>query len=275
MTLVNGEPQDSISAHDRGLAYGDGVFRTLAVCDGKAQCWQRQFAKLSDDCGRLGIPSPAESLLRAEVAQVAQYLALGAVKIIVTRGQGERGYVTPSQPHPTRIVTGAPMPQFPPRNFDEGINVRLCELRLADQPRLAGIKHLNRLENVLARAEWSDPAISEGLLRDQRDNLIEGVASNLFIVVGGVLVTPDLSRCGVAGVTRERILAWADDNAMPTEVRDIPQAELLAAEEVMICNSLIGIWQVREIGSMGANGKRWERGTHTPTIRHYLTEYHV
>jgi len=290
MILVNGEPQDSISANDRGLAYGDGVFRTLAVRDGKAQCWQRHFAKLCDDCRRLDIPSPAEPSLRAEVAQVARDLALGVVKIIVTRGQGERGYAKPSQQHPTRIVMGTTMPPYPAGNFNEGIKVRLCELRLADQPRLAGIKHLNRLENVLARAEWNDSAISEGLLLDQRDNFIEGVTSNLFIVMRGVLVTPDLGRCGVAGVTRERILTWARDSAMPSEIRDIPLAELLTAEEVMICNSLIGVWQVREIATqqpdgscvpvvrplgVATSGKCWARGTLTPTIRQYLTECHV
>lgn len=269
MILVNGVEQASVSAHDRGLAYGDGVFRTLAVRDGQAQCWQRHFAKLCDDCRRLDIPQPGEQSLRAELDQVARELAFGVVKITVTRGQGERGYAMPSQPHPTRIVTGAPMPLYPAGNVDEGIKIRLCQLRLAEQPRLAGIKHLNRLENVLARAEWNDPGIAEGLLLDMRGNVIEGVTSNLFMLQRGVLVTPDLSRCGVAGVTRDRILAWAHECKMPSEIRDISFAELLAAEEVMVCNSLIGVWQVREI-----ENKRWEGGTCTLLIRQYLTDIH-
>jgi 4-amino-4-deoxychorismate lyase len=270
MILVNGEPQDTISANDRGLAYGDGVFRTLAVRGGKALCWRLHYAKLCGDCERLAIPAPDEGALLDDIASATQEMAECAVKIIVTRGAGERGYALPVQVRATRIVISSPLPAYPDKNATLGIKAQVCELRLADQPRLAGIKHLNRLENVLARAEWSDPSIAEGLLLDQYGNVIEGVASNLFIILRGVIVTPALSRCGVAGVTRDRILAWARDTAMPSEIREIPLAELLIAEEVMMCNSLIGVWQVREI-----DGKYWECGTHTLPIRKYLMERHA
>lgn len=269
MILVNGEPQDVISVGDRGLAYGDGVFRTLTASGGKPACWQRHFAKLCDDCRRLGIPPPAEQLLLSEVEQVARDGGPGVVKIIVTRGQGARGYALPQPPQTTRIVMGGAMPAYPEKNDCDGIRARLCELRLAEQPHLAGIKHLNRLENVLARAEWHDAAITEGLLLDLHGNLIEGVTSNLFIIRRGVLITPDLSRCGVAGVTRERILAWAQLTGVAYEIRDIPLDELWDAEELLVCNSLIGVWQVREIG-----GKHWERGGLTGRIRQFLAQSH-
>lgn len=269
MILINGLPEDKISVADRGLAYGDGVFRTLAARGGKPLCWRLHYVKLCGDCERLGIPAPEESILLDEISSVAQGRAEYAVKIIVTRGQGERGYALPVQANPTRIVIGSPLPVYPAGNAEEGIKARVCELRLADQPRLAGIKHLNRLENVLARAEWSNIQIAEGLLLDQRGNVIEGVMSNLFILRSGVLLTPDLSRCGVAGVTREHILAWADQAGIPAKIQEIPLDALWDAEEVMMCNSLIGVWQVREIE---ASGKTWERGKLTPLIRQSLIE---
>jgi len=254
LILVNGVLSKQITVTDRGLAYGDGVFRTLAVRSGRPLCWRLHYAKLRSDCERLGIPAPEESVLLNEIVSATQEKAECAVKIIVTRGEGERGYTWPAQPKPTRIVTTGPMPVYPAENAGEGIKARICELRLADQPRLAGIKHLNRLENVLARAEWNAPRIAEGLLLDQRGNLIEGVMSNLFLLRSGTLLTPDLSRCGVAGVTRERILAWADQTGMPAKIQEIPLDALWDAEEIMICNSLIGVWQIRKIE---AGGKTW------------------
>ncbi|MFA7240817.1 MAG: aminodeoxychorismate lyase [Sulfuricellaceae bacterium] len=270
MILINGIEEDKIAVTDRGLTYGDGVFRTLAARGGKPLCWRLHYAKLRGDCERLGIPAPGENILLDEIASVAQDMTECVIKIIVTRGQGTRGYTLPLPAQPTRIVIRSPLPNYPAENTDKGIKARICELRLADQPRLAGVKHLNRLENVLARAEWNDSRIAEGLLLDQHGNIIEGVMSNLFILRSGVLLTPDLSRCGVAGATRERILAWADQTGIPAKIQDIPLNTLWDAEEVMVCNSLIGVWQIREIDK---SGKIWERGTLTPSIREYLAKY--
>lgn len=269
MTLVNGQETGTIPVHDRGLAYGDGVFRTLAVRDGSLQCWDRHYAKLSADCARLALAVPDESILRRECRQVVRDTPDCVVKIIVTRGEGTRGYAIPAPTHPTRIVMHAALPRYPKENQHRGIKARRCGIRLAEQPILAGVKHLNRLENVLARAEWDDPTIAEGLLLDLHGNVIEGVMSNLFMVKQGVLTTPDLSRCGVAGVTRERIMDWARQAGMATEIRPVPFDELLNADECLLCNSLIGVWQVREL-----EGRQWARGTLVPTIREFLAKDH-
>ena len=109
---------------------------------------------------------------------------------------------------------------------------------------LAGLKHLNRLEQVLARAEWQDTAYAEGLLCDTSGRVIEGVFSNLFLIKDGELITPDLSRCGVAGVMRAEILQQAQSLGISQTVRDVSYAELVAADEVFVCNSLYGIWPV-------------------------------
>lgn len=245
--LVNGNPGDTISIRDRGLLYGDGVFRTLRAVHGKALHWPLHYRKLRHDCAALGIACPDFELLSAELEALLKQQADATVKLIVTRGQGMRGYMPAAGADPTRIWDVSPPPSYPSAYAISGVKIRLCNLRLSSQPRLAGIKHLNRLENVLAAAESSDPEVAEGLLLDVDGRVIEGTRSNLFIGVQGGLATPDLSRCGVAGVQRERVLDWAQQHGMAAEVRDIALEELLQADEVFLTNSIIGIWPVREL----------------------------
>jgi 4-amino-4-deoxychorismate lyase len=240
MILVNGQPSDRVDALDRGLAYGDGVFRTVRTAAGAPLWWRDQYAKLACDCAALALGCPDEAVLRDEVGRVAGGGAALA-KIILTRGAGMRGYAPPSGQTATRIVMGLPLPAHAHPESADGIAARWCTLRLARQPRLAGIKHLNRLENVLARAEWDDPAILEGILCDTDGMLIGGVMSNLLWVAQGILHTPDLSASGVAGVTRTRVLRAAPRLGLDTRIDRFPAAAILAAEEVMICNSILGV----------------------------------
>lgn len=253
MILVNGMQSEAVPANDRGLAYGDGVFRTLLVQAGVARHWQHHYRKLAHDCSVLGLRCPPPAVLEEELRAIAPAEDT-VVKIIVTRGAGERGYRYAPEAPPNRIVTAAPIPLYPARNREEGVRVRRCRLRLAQQPALAGVKHLNRLENVLARAEWADDAIAEGLLCDMEERLIGGTMSNVFAVLHGELVTPSLERCGVAGVTRERVLAAAAHRGMPCRIRDLTWAELLAAEEIFLVNSVFGVWPVREVDGHARHG---------------------
>lgn len=246
MMLVNGLPVVSVSALDRGLAYGDGVFRTLCMQAGAPLWWRDHYAKLAVDSSALGLACPDEAELRAEVCRVAE-AGDGVVKIILTRGTGARGYAPAASQAPTRIVMASPLPPHARPDAPADIHARWCTLQLARQPRLAGIKHLNRLENVLARAEWDDPAIFEGLLCDDGGAVISGVMSNLFWVSKGELFTPDLSQCGVAGVARARLLRAAARRGIPVHVGRMPPAAILAADEVMICNSLIGVRRVARL----------------------------
>lgn len=265
MILVNGAATDSVAALDRGLAYGDGVFRTLPVRGGRAQTWSLHYQKLERDCAALGIPCPAESVLAAEIRQLARESPDFAAKIIVTRGIGARGYALPQPASPTRIVLGAELPSHPAEFARDGIRAHLCSTRFSFQPRLAGVKHLNRLENVLARAEWSDPAVGEGLVFDQEDHVVGGTMSNLFLVEGDSLVTPHLSRCGVAGVTRERVVIAAAKHGVACREEAIPRERLLAAQEVIVVNSLIGAWRIAECG-----GRLWGPGTVISRVREWL-----
>jgi len=266
-SLVNGQPAASISVADRGLMYGDGVFRTFRAQGGMPLGWARQWRKLVADCTALGIPYPEESLVRDEVSRLLAETPDCAVKIVITRGVGQRGYSLPDDPVPTRVVMISPLPTYPEYYAREGVVVHLCDLRLAAQPRLAGVKHLNRLENVLARMEWQDPNVAEGLLRDEAGNAVEGVMSNLFVCHNNALITPELSRCGVAGVTRERVLEWAARRGVSAEVRNVPLEEVLAADEVFLCNSLVGIWPVRKLA-----GQEWGKGPLTTALQDDLQQ---
>jgi 4-amino-4-deoxychorismate lyase len=263
--LVNGIPGNTISIRDRGLLYGDGVFRTLRASRGRAQHWPLHYQKLQHDCHALGIACPGFELLSAELAELLASHPDGVVKLVVTRGMGVRGYAPPAGSEPTRIWDISPLPQYPSDNATRGIKARVCDLRLSAQPRLAGIKHLNRLENVLAAAEWNDVNIAEGLLLDADGHVIEGTRSNLFLVTQGGLVAPDLSHCGVAGVQRERVMAWAAQHNVSMQVRDVSLDEVLKADELFLVNSIIGLWPVRELQQ-----RRWDAFPLAARIAQYL-----
>ena len=265
MILVDGADTAVVPALDRGLAYGDGVFRTLAIRDGAPLQWRRQYAKLAADCAAIGIAPPAEPLLRGEVTQVAQAEQRCALKVIVTRGLSERGYRYDVKTPAVRIVLSSPYPQYPPSYYDCGVRVRRCRLRLAEQPALAGIKHLNRLENVLARAEWTDSEIAEGLLLDNVDFVIGGTMSNLFIVRSGALITPDLGRCGVAGVTRDRVMDAAAAHGIAITIGRIAWADVLSADEAFLVNSLAGVWPISEL-----EGAKLSPGPLVQSVQHWL-----
>lgn len=254
MILVNGERTDCIPADDRGFAYGDGVFRTAAMRRGRIPLWERHVAKLRADCSALEIPPPAGSLLQADLLAISASVPDCVVRITVTRGSGGRGYAPPDPVVPRRVVAASPLPEYPSHYANRGVHLRYCDQRLAPQRRLAGIKHLNRIENVLARGEWNDPAIAEGLLCDADGAVIEGTRSNLFIVEGGMLVTPDLSQCGVAGVTRDTIIEHSEAWGFNCRVATVSRERLQAADEVMLVNSLIGVWPVASLAGRSWSG---------------------
>jgi 4-amino-4-deoxychorismate lyase len=263
--IVNGEPDGCLDPGDRGLAFGDGVFRTLLIRNGRPMCWSRHYRKLRADCEALELPCPDSDTLATELLQAANGRQDGAARIIVTRGTGPRGYKTPTRREPSRIVSVSPLPVHPQAFRETGVRVHRCRLRLAIQPRLAGVKHLNRLENVLARMEWSEPDIAEGLLADAEARLTEGISSNLFIIRGGRLETPDLSRCGVSGVTRERVMEAALEERVPLRVAVLSWQDLLESDEAVLVNSLIGAWQIRSMGQ-----HTWGSGIWAARIRGWL-----
>jgi 4-amino-4-deoxychorismate lyase len=259
-TLVNGIDAGHVSAADRGLSFGDGVFETMLVADGRSIGWDAHLARLRRGCSVLGIDAPKSKVLRDEAEQLVGQEARAVLKLIVTRGEGGRGYAPARQTSPTRILSLHAIPVFGNQDYQSGVTVRWCELRLAHQPRLAGIKHLNRLEQVLARGEWQDPAIAEGLLCDAEGRVISATAANLFVVRAGQLTTPAVHRCGIAGTMREWVMARDS-----VQVNDLSPDQIESADELFLTSSLRGILPVARLG-----GRTWRPGPVTRALQQRL-----
>lgn len=245
--LINGEMKDLIAVHDRGLQYGDGLFETIAVENGQCEHWYEHMSRLAQGCERLKIPVPDAKQLLSEAQQLYAEKNLAVLKIIITRGSGGRGYRPPQTVTPTRIISIHEWPTFPSINRELGVQLHLCETKLSHQPALAGIKHLNRLEQVLARNEWHDPDVSEGLMSDINGNIVEGTMSNYFAVIDNELVTPEIVDCGVAGIMRARIMRQAVLHEITVHERNLNIEDLFMADELFVCNSIISIWPVRQL----------------------------
>ena len=252
MMLVDGQRCDSLLLQDRGLAYGDGLFETIAVRDGRVLGWTAHMQRLARGCAALALPPPDSAQLHSEAQLLLSGHLRGIVKIIVTRGTGGRGYRPPLAAPARRILAWYEWPSDPDLLASTPVDTWLCRTRLGFNPQLAGIKHLNRLEQVLASAEWPAPRFFEGLMQDLDGMLIEGTRSNLFVLRRGVLTTPDLTRCGVAGIVRQAVITAVTARGIAVRVEPLPLAELEDAEEVFICNAVIGL---RVLSSL-ADGER-------------------
>jgi 4-amino-4-deoxychorismate lyase len=209
--------------------------------------------------------------LRAEISRFLSSSGTdeGILKLIVTRGDGGRGYRVDAGNEARRILMQRPLAQHPAQWWSEGVSIRHCDTRLGSNPALAGMKHLNRLEQVLARLEWDDAQIAEGLMCDQKGRIVEGVSTNLFLVSGGRLLTPVIDHCGVAGVMRGFILdVVAPELALNTEQVHCERALLGAAQEVFLCNAVIGVWPVRQLGA-----KRWPLGPVTRRVQAHVAQF--
>ena len=251
--LVNGEVHDCIPSSDRGLAYGDGLFETIALREGRPTLWQAHLARLTAGAAQLGIPMPDPAVWCADLAQVlpAEPVQRMVLKLTLTRGSAGRGYAPPADANPTRILQLFDWPAWPADHAEAGITARVCSTRLGLNPALAGVKHLNRLEQVLAARETAAAGVDEGLMLDSDGRLVEGVRTNVFLVADGVLLTPGLHRCGIRGVMRDCLMAGAGELGIPVSEEDCQPALLQRASEIFVCNSLIGLWPIRTIKELG------------------------
>ena len=258
--LINGTPADQVPALDRGLAYGDGLFESIRLVGAVAPLWSRHMRRLSESCERLRIPALDPAQLWRESLEVTRGMPQSVVRITVTRGIGERGYALPVSPQPMRVVAAFASPPVMDSVYTHGVRMRVCTIRLAEQLLLAGMKHLNRLEQVLARAEWDDPAIAEGVLCDSHGRVISATMANLFAVVDGVLLTPALDRCGVAGVARAEVLAVYPQ----VQIGELKLDALLGASEVFLSSSVRGILPVQSL-----DGQNYLPGAIARQLQHH------
>lgn len=249
MTLFNGEPLAGDWARTRALHYGDGVFRTALVIDGQLVDSDRQFAKLAHDAAALDLDCPDADLLAAEAEPLLADRS-GVLRILLSRRDSGRGY-TPLTRACDRLLQLRPLPDHPRARWTQGVNLGWSRLLLGIQPRLAGIKHLNRLEQVLASRDWAADQ-HEALMCDAEGRVVCGSRSNIFFVIENLLVTPDLSMAGVAGMMRDKLVGLARGGGFGfgCEIGIVSPDEVRHAQECFLSNSLIGIWPVRRIGSL-------------------------
>lgn len=244
--LVNGEPSQTIAADDRGFQYGDGLFETALLTDGRVRFLDDHLQRLFSGCARLGItPPPKETLLR-EIEQVTTAVERGVLKIIVTRGAGGRGYRPADTLISTRVVALHAFSDVPQR----ALRLRWCDIRLGRNARLAGIKHLNRLEQVLAQSEWREGEADEGLMLDTEGEVVCATSGNVFVVRDGALMTPDLRFCGVRGVMRAQVLKAAAKLRLAISEEPLWPHDVETASEVFITNAVRGIRSAASLDSL-------------------------
>jgi 4-amino-4-deoxychorismate lyase len=244
---VNGHAGTTIDVADRGLNYGDGVFETMRVRHRAIRFLDYHLERLGESCRRLAIRAPNRSRLRGELQRIAAQRTEAALKLIVTRGIGPRGYRPGGRERGTRVISIHPLSRRTLEATARPVRLRVCATRLGTNESLAGMKTLNRLESVLARAEWEDPRVWEGLMRDRDDNIVCGTMSNLFVRRGSTLITPLLDRCGIAGVMRRWVLEQASMLGLRATMSRLRWEDMGTAEEAFMTNAVVGIVPVAVI----------------------------
>jgi 4-amino-4-deoxychorismate lyase len=263
---INGAPGGSLSPLDRGLHYGDGLFETIACIGGRPRFLSLHLERLLRGCKRLGLTPPGNVELRRELLAIAALTDRAIVKLLLTRGPAAaRGYGVSGGEKTTRVALRYRWEPDDPRVSEQGVRVRTAALRLAENPPLAGLKHLNRLEQVLARREWTDPQIAEALMFSSGGRLVSGVMSNVFLVAGGKLRTPQLDRCGVAGIMRQVVLREAAHLGIASEEAALGTEDLTRAGELFLTNALIGVRPVSAV-----DGRACEVGQVTRELQRRL-----
>jgi len=283
-SMLNGQFTSNISVLDRGLNYGDGLFETLAVVDQKPVMLDEHISRLFNGCEILHINRPDKEKLYSDILKICKESFIKVtsknekntaqmtdckknlvLKIIVTRGIGERGYSFSDEMTANTILITSTYPHYHTDNWLTGIKARICDIQLSPQTKLAGLKHLNRLEQILARNEWNDE-FAEGLMTDTQGNLIDGVMTNIFLIKDNTLYTPKIDKCGVNGIMRQLVLKLCHSEGMIVEETNIPLDMLESADEVFVTNSLIGIWPLKSVDTI-----KFEKGKVTRSIMQKLT----
>ena len=263
--ITNGESVQHVSISDRGFQYGDGLFETIAIRKGEPRLWQYHVGRLTRGCEVLRIAMPKESELLDGITQALEHSdvlpAYSIVKIIVSSGSGLRGYGRGVAESPTVLFRAFPAAPPALESYRDGIDTMFCETRLASDSATAGLKTLNRLEQVLARSEFVGSNVFEGFTMDADNNIICGTMSNVFFVNDKTISTPPLDRCGVAGVMRRHVIETLREQGIDTTIRASKCMELEDADEVFLSNSQFGVMPVRSCGDL-----RWPVGKVTQQI---------
>ncbi len=265
MILIDGQVATDIPADDRGLAYGDGLFETIEACKGQPVLWKRHMQRLLHGCQALGIDFKDAARLLRECRTLAAGHERGIIKIMITRGSGGRGYRPDAGCKVRRVVSWHAWPGYAATNASEGIRLFRCQTPVSVNNKLAGLKTLCRLEQVMAQLEWDEAEYAEGLMLDQDQRVIEGTRTNVFVVKDSELLTPALQYAGIKGIMRDVIIEMANKQGLSVHERDLDHDAFRCADEIFVCNSIIRVWPVIEYLD-----KMYQRGPLTTQIMKML-----
>ncbi len=251
VVLINGEEQDKISIFSRNMQYGDGLFETCVAVDNQILFWPRHFSRLEIGREKLSINKIDEGVWLSDIKK-AFALSLKKnciVKLILSRGNTLRGYGYKDDIEPVRIVI---ISEMHPSLINKEFSLEYSISGYHSNPQLAGIKHCNRLEQILARSNLSS---NEAIMLDEKENVISVTQGNIYFIFGNKLLTPKLDRCGVVGSRRSLILELARSLKMDALESNISINQVQQADEVFISNSVIGIQPVHliETHKLGKN----------------------
>ncbi|CAM4244673.1 aminodeoxychorismate lyase [Pseudoalteromonas ostreae] len=241
-TIIFTDLTSTVSIKDRGLNYGDGFFTTAKVHNGEVEHWPLHCARLEECASRLGFDALDIAALTQAVNGYIQSVSLGVLKIVVTRGEGGRGYALPELPQTTILLSQLAFPGHYYQQALKGVKLAVSPIKLASQPLLAGLKTLNRLEQVMIKRAMDAQTCDDVLVCDYHNNVIEASAANIFAIHNGRIVSPNLQNCGIKGVYLQSLC-----NKLEIEFIDITLSELLQMDAVYLCNSLMAIVPVLAI----------------------------
>ncbi len=247
MYWINGQLAESVPLNDRSFQYGDGCFTTILTRNGEPDLWDYHLDRMQQTLSRLAIDEPDWKLVYNWVTAISYSDSLAGVKIHISRGQGGRGY-SPKGIHQPQVTTS----RFHyPTNYASwqqyGVKLAICETRLGMNPLLAGMKHNNRLEQVLIKSELDELQADDGLVLDLNDNVIETSMANIFWVKNSILYTPLLAMSGVSGVMRRHIIQLAKQTSLSMKEATFSLSDVVNADEIFISNALLGIAPVIQL----------------------------
>lgn len=250
MFLINGKPQNELAADDRATQFGDGCFTTARVVDGQVHFLSAHLQRLRDACQRLLIPFIEWSILEQEMLSQASGHSHAVLKVLISRGSGGRGYSGSTCEHPTRMLSISAWPSHYQRWLHDGITLALSPVRLGRNPFLAGIKHLNRLEQVLIRALLEQTDADDVLVLDSEGWITECCAANIFWRKGSHVFTPQLDQAGVAGIMRQHCIRQLAGSRFDLQEVNAPESALAQADEIIVCNALMPVIPVKAYGKL-------------------------
>ena len=242
-TIITANETSSISTRDRGLNYGDGFFTTAMVTDGQVEHWAYHKARLIECTQRLGFPALEFNALESQITQLIASHPQAVLKVVITRGEGGRGYAPPSECNLNIIVSVLAYPDHYNSLTDAGISLAISPIKLAVQPHLAGLKTLNRLEQVLIKNALQTQHSDDALVLDYNNNVIETSAANIFAIKNNKVFSPRLDECGIKGVFLQSLC-----DKLTVEFKTVSVDDLTQADAIFVCNSLMKIVPVKSIG---------------------------